>query len=48
MCIDLGGVDGCMTEELLDRAYIGAVVEKVRRKDVAEYVRGDFLRDTGL
>jgi hypothetical protein len=41
--IDLGGTDRRMTEKLLNRAQIGAVVTKVSRKTVAEHVRVDML-----
>ncbi len=46
--IDLGSIDGSVAEELLDGAYVGAVVEEVRGEDVSEDMRRDLFRDAGL
>lgn len=49
--INLGGVDGGMSQKLLDQAEIGPILEKVSREGVADFVRvegeigSDFLFD---
>lgn len=45
--IDLGGEDGLVAEHLLDNAEIGAVLNEVGGKGVAESVWRDFLGDAG-
>lgn len=48
MRINLGSIDGSVTEELLDGTDVSAIVEKVCSEDVAKDVRRDFFRDAGF
>ena len=47
MEVDLGCVDGCVAEHLLDCAEIGSAFEEVSGEGVAESVGGDDLADSG-
>ena len=45
VCVDLGRADRSVTEELLDRTDVGAIVQKVGGEDMPQNVRGHFLRN---
>ena len=46
--IDLGGSDGGMAQHRLDAPDIGAVLEEVSRKAMAESMRMDLFDDSGF
>ncbi len=46
--VDLGGREGGMPKESLDRSQVGTVIEEVSGKGVTKFMRGDIERNGRL